>query len=89
MASRSRRLNPWRWDIAEGWASQVRVYFLWIWRDAGSGSWSFELVCKQLHHLLARGDVPSPGGLRLGDRTLWDKLIAYALEQSRRLLWQQ
>ena len=27
-------LNPWRWDIVEGWASQVRVYFLWIWRDA-------------------------------------------------------
>ena len=79
--------NPWRWNIVEGWASQVRVYFLWTWRDVGGATWSFELVCKQLHSLLARGDVPSPGGLRLGDRTLWDMLVAYALKQSRRMLW--
>ena len=54
-------LNPWRWDIVEGRASQVRVYFLWTWRVAGNENCSFELVCKRLDNLLARGDVPSPG----------------------------
>ena len=81
--------NPWKWEVVEGRASQVRVYFLWKWHDAGSAtrSWSFELTCQQLHNLLARGDVPTPGGLQLSDRTLWARLVEYAQEQSRRLLW--
>ena len=79
--------NPWKWDVVEGRASQVQVYFLWTWRDAGNAILSFELTCQRFDNLRARGDVPLPGGLQLSDRTLWARLVEYAQEQSRRLLW--
>ena len=80
--------DPWRWEAVEGtWASQVRCYFLWTWRDAGGVTSSYELTTQHLNNLLAGSNVPPPGGLHLNDRTLWEKLIAYAREQSRRLLW--
>ena len=78
--------EPWRWDVGEGWASQVRVYFLWTWRDAGSATSSFELTAQRFDHILAGSHVPPPGGLHLSDRTLWANLIAYAQDQARRTL---
>ena len=78
--------NPWRWEVVEGWASRVEVFFLWRWRDRSTATYSYEVTSQQLYHLLARSDVPLPGGLHLRDAALWASLIAYALEQSRRLL---
>ena len=79
--------NPWKWEVVEGWASQVRVYFLWTWHDAGSATFSYELTTQRLNHIQAGSKVPPPGSLRLSDRTLWARLVEYAQEQSRRLLW--
>ena len=42
---------------------------------------------EQLHKLLAKGDVPRPGGLQLSDRTLWARLVEYEQDMSRRTLW--
>jgi hypothetical protein len=63
-----------------------QCFCLWKWPDGSNETCSYELTCQQLHNLLARGDVPLPGGLHLRDAALWAGLIAYALDQSRRLL---
>ena len=62
------------------------MFFL-TWRDDGSATLSHELTTQRLHHLLAGSHVPPPGCLRLSGRTLWARLVEYAQEQLRRLLW--
>jgi len=79
--------NPWRWEVVEGWASRAEVFFLWRWRDRTSATFSYELTCQQLYHLLTRNDVPPPVGLHLRDAALRASLEAYEKTQSRHILW--
>ena len=76
--------DPWQWIVAEGWASQVHIYFLWTWCEGSSGGCPYELTSQHLHHLLARGDVPSPGALHVRARAMQARFEAYALDQYRR-----
>ena len=76
--------SPWRWQVADGWASQISVYFLWTWRDALRAGCVHEVTSQYLHNLLARGGVPSPEGLHVRDRATQAALDAYALDQFRR-----
>ena len=47
--------SAWRWEVADGWASQARVYFLWQWYDASRVGYAYEVTTQRLDHLLARG----------------------------------
>lgn len=76
--------SPWRWEVAEGRASQLRVYFLWQWYDASMVGYAYEVTTQRLDNLLARGVVPSPDGLHLRDRAMWTGLESHAQDQYRR-----
>ena len=73
--------SSWRWQIADGRASHVSVYFLWTWRDVLKAGSVYEVTTQHLHHLLARGSVPPPDGLHLRDRSVQTGLEAYAERQ--------
>ena len=73
--------SPWRWQIAEGWASQISVYFLWTWRDVSRAGCMYEVTNQRLDNLFARGGVPYPDGLHLRDRAVQTGLEAHAERQ--------
>ena len=76
--------SPWRWQIAEGRASQISVYFLWTWRDALRAGCVHEVTNERLNNLLARGGVPPPDGLHLRDHAMQTGFEAYAEREGRR-----
>ena len=78
--------SPWRWEVVEGWASQVEVCFLWTWHDDCDATYSYELTTQRLHHLLSRSNVPPPSALHLSDSVIQTRLEAAAQATQRRTL---
>ena len=76
--------SPWRWQIADGRASHISVYFLWTWRDALRAGSVHEVTHERVDNLLARGGVLSPDGLHLRDHAMRTGFEAYAEREGRR-----